>query len=83
MTEKKWVTCGQACITPSNLVVAPDGAVWFKNGCEGVYRIDGIEWTHFAKDKQLGGIIPEQIMVAPDGALWFFSYYNGWARYQP
>jgi len=36
-------------------------------------------WTHFEKDRQLGGIIPEHIMVAPDGALEFFS--GGSARY--
>lgn len=78
---EKWTAYGHACVTPSDIVVARDGAVWFKNGCDGVYRFDGATWTHFEKDKYLGGIVPDQIMVAPDGALWFFSY-NGWARYK-
>ena len=55
---EKWNTYSHSCINPSNLIVAPDDAIWFINGCDGVYRFDGKDWTHFAKDKELGGIIP-------------------------
>jgi len=77
----KWNAYSSNCVNPSDLVVAPDDAIWFINGCDGVYRFDGKVWTHFAKDKELGGIIPYEIQVAPDGALWFFSN-DGWARYK-
>jgi streptogramin lyase len=79
---KTWMQYSHNCIFPSHVTIAPDQSVWFINGCDGVYRFDGKDWTHFAKEKELAGIIPTQIMVAPDGALWFFSY-SGWARYQP
>jgi streptogramin lyase len=78
---EKWNTYSHSCINPSNLIVAPDDAIWFINGCDGVYRFDGKDWTHFAKDKELGGIIPFAIQIASDGALWFFSN-DGWARYK-
>ena len=78
---QKWVTYFQNCTFPSHLSMAPDGAIWFINGCDGVYRFDGLNWTHFDKLKDLKGIIPTEMMAAPDGALWFFSA-AGWARYQ-
>jgi ligand-binding sensor domain-containing protein len=81
-TGEKWESFSKNCIFPSQLTTASDGAVWFINGCDGVYRFDGQTWTHFSKDKELAGIIPTRILVAPDGALWFFSP-DGWARFQP
>jgi len=78
---EKWTSYPQHCINPSHMIIAPDDAVWFVNSCDGIYRFNGKEWTHFTNE-QIGGFIPERILVAPDGALWFVSYQK-WTRYKP
>jgi streptogramin lyase len=79
---EQWVDHPHTCAWPSDLVVAPDDAVWFIDGCDGVYRFDGKELTHFSRNSKLGRIYVSKILVAPDGAIWFFSPQN-WARYRP
>jgi len=78
---EKWVQYPHNCVWPTNLTVAPDGAVWFVSSGNGVYRFDGNQWTQFTAE-QLGGFIPYQIIVAPDSALWFIGD-HAWARYKP
>lgn len=77
-----WINYQRNCIFPSGLAVAPDDAVWFINGCDGVMRFDGNEWTHYTREKEMQGIIPDKILFAPDGAVWFIAR-DGWVRYQP
>jgi streptogramin lyase len=78
---EQWETFPQNCICPSQLFAAPDDAVWFVNGCQGVYRFDGQTWTEY-DSAALGGFVPSRILSAPDGAIWFFGS-DAAARFKP
>ncbi len=69
-------------VFPKNATIAQDDSLWYLANCGEIYRFDGTHWSHFDKQKDLGGINITKILPAPDGSLWFFSA-DGWARYQP
>jgi streptogramin lyase len=79
---KSWIDYQHDCLCPSSLTVAPDDAVWFINGCLGVYRFDEKNWIHYTREKEMSGAVPRKIYSAPDGAMWFISD-EAWVRYQP
>jgi ligand-binding sensor domain-containing protein len=77
---EKWIPYSQNCLNPSNMTITSTGAIWFADSCDGAYRFEEGEWTHFEKD-DLGGMLVNRIIEAPDGAIWFFGY-GKWIRYQ-
>jgi streptogramin lyase len=79
---KKWIDYPREGISPSQLTISPDDAVWFINSYHDVYRFDEKDWTQYTRENELAGTSPRQILVAPDGALWFVSD-EAWIRYQP
>ncbi|MFL5833005.1 MAG: hypothetical protein ACJ76B_03370 [Solirubrobacterales bacterium] len=55
---------------PKQIVVAPDGNVWFTDGYYRVDRYD-VGTNSFEEFSITGGSDPTGIVVGPDGAIWF------------
>jgi hypothetical protein len=65
---------------PTDVAVAPDGAIWFTNQLNnsvGRLSPDRTTFTHYslqAMDPLLAGGVPRAITAAPDGTLWVGEY---------
>ncbi len=69
-------------ISPDDIAVALDGAVWFGTDGYGASRFDGKTWTTYTTANGLISNTIRAIAVTKDGALWFATN-SGVSRYRP